>query len=195
MGRKKNPHSSTHIFPLLHTPFKHVLRSHHALLSYNYVVPLQLLLNHSCVRVHLFLPLFFFFLEEPTNIRVMEENNLIRSTILCPQFKQYAVSKQGKPIKLLFEHSTKYILSNYCSTRPLKCPDLGAATFFFNPADPQAITYREAYQYFQPSLTSSAGGTKGCSDHRFRGPPAYTAKLPTLHQHRANNQCRTANQI
>ena len=29
----------------------------------------------------------------------------------------------------------------------------------------------------------------------FRAPPAYTAQLVTLYQHRANNQYRTANQI
>ena len=52
-------------------------------------------------------------------------------------------------------------------------------------------SHREAYRDFQPNLTSSAGGAKGCSDHRFRAPPAYTAQLPTLHQHRANNQYRT----
>ena len=52
-------------------------------------------------------------------------------------------------------------------------------------------SHREAYRDFQPSLTSSAGGAKRCSDHRFRAPPAYTAQLPTLHQHRANNQYRT----
>ena len=47
-----------------------------------------------------------------------------------------------------------------------------------------------------PVMTSSAGGAKGCSDHRFRAPPAYTAQLLTLYQHRANNQYRTlANQI
>ena len=56
-------------------------------------------------------------------------------------------------------------------------------------------SHREAYRDFQPSWTSSAGGAKGCSDHRFRAPPAYTAQLPTLHQHRAENQYRTANQI
>ena len=56
-------------------------------------------------------------------------------------------------------------------------------------------SHREVYQDFQPSLTASAGGAKGCSDHRFRAPPAYTAQLPTLHQHRANNQYRTVNQI
>ena len=56
-------------------------------------------------------------------------------------------------------------------------------------------SHREAYRDFQPSLTSSAGSAKGCSDHRFRTPAAYTAQLPTLHQHRANNQYRTANQI
>ena len=56
-------------------------------------------------------------------------------------------------------------------------------------------SHREAYRDFQPSLTSSAGGAKGCSDHRLRAPPAYTSQLPTLHQHRASNQYRTANQI
>ena len=56
-------------------------------------------------------------------------------------------------------------------------------------------SHREVYQDFQPSLTSSAGGAKGWSDHRFRAPPAYTAQLLTLHQHRVNNQYRTANQI
>ena len=46
-----------------------------------------------------------------------------------------------------------------------------------------------------PVMTSSTGGTKGCSDHRFRAPPTYTAQLLTLHQHRANNHYRMANQI
>ena len=41
-------------------------------------------------------------------------------------------------------------------------------------------SHREIYQEFQ--------GAKGCSDHRFCAPPAYTAQLQTLHQHRANNQ-------
>ena len=31
-------------------------------------------------------------------------------------------------------------------------------------------SHREAYRDFQPSLTSSAGGAKGCSDYRFRAP-------------------------
>ena len=35
-------------------------------------------------------------------------------------------------------------------------------------------SHREVYRDFQPSLTSSAAGTKGFSDHRFRAPPAYT---------------------
>ena len=56
-------------------------------------------------------------------------------------------------------------------------------------------SHREAYGDFQPSLTSSAGGAKGFSDHRFHAAPAYTAQLLTLHQHRANNQYRKANQI
>ena len=47
-----------------------------------------------------------------------------------------------------------------------------------------------------PIMTLSAGGAnKGCSDHRFRAPPAYTAQLLTLHRYRANNQYRTVNQI
>ena len=46
-----------------------------------------------------------------------------------------------------------------------------------------------------PVMTSSVGSAKGCSDHRFRAPPTYTAQLLTLHQHRANNQYRTANRI
>ena len=46
-----------------------------------------------------------------------------------------------------------------------------------------------------PVMTSFAGGAKGWSDHRFRVPPAYTSQLLTLHQYRANNQYRTANQI
>ena len=56
-------------------------------------------------------------------------------------------------------------------------------------------SHREAYRDFQPSLKSSTGGAKGWSDYRFRAPPAYAVQLLTLHQHRANNQCRTANQI
>ena len=60
----------------------------------------------------------------------------------------------------------------------------------FHPADPWGITSREAYWEFQPSYDSvrrSLG--KGCSDHRFRTHPAYTAsQLLTLHQHRVNNQ-------
>ena len=30
-----------------------------------------------------------------------------------------------------------------------------------------------------PFMTSSTGGVKGCLDHRFRAPPAYTAQLLT----------------
>ena len=46
-----------------------------------------------------------------------------------------------------------------------------------------------------PVMTSSAGGAKDWPDHRFHAPPAYIAQLLTLHQHRANSQYRTANQI
>ena len=44
-------------------------------------------------------------------------------------------------------------------------------------------------------MTSSAGGAMDSPDHRFCAPPGYTAQLLTLHQHRANIQFRTANQI
>ena len=37
-------------------------------------------------------------------------------------------------------------------------------------------------------MTLSAGGGKGCLDHGFHAPAAYTVQLLTLHQHRANNQ-------
>ena len=38
------------------------------------------------------------------------------------------------------------------------------------------------------SNRSSAGGAKGCLDHRFRAlPEGYTAQLLTLRQHRADN--------
>ena len=53
-------------------------------------------------------------------------------------------------------------------------------------------SHREVYRDFQPSLTSSAGGVKSFSDHKFCAPPTYTAQLLTLHQHRANNQYRMA---
>ena len=67
--------------------------------------------------------------------------------------------------------------------------DLMALLFsFFSILLTHEGSHREAYRDFQPSLTSSAGGAKGCLDHRLRASPAYTAQLPTLHQHRANNQ-------
>ena len=46
-----------------------------------------------------------------------------------------------------------------------------------------------------PVMTFSTGGAKGSFDDRFHAPPAYASQLLTLHQHRANNQYRTANQI
>ena len=52
-------------------------------------------------------------------------------------------------------------------------------------------SHREVYGDFQPSLTSSAGGAKGCSDTCSVQPPSNTAQLLTLLQHRANNQYRT----
>ena len=53
--------------------------------------------------------------------------------------------------------------------------------FFFSILLTHKGSHREVYRDFQPSLTTSAGGAKGLSDHRFRAPPAYTAQLLTLH--------------
>ena len=67
----------------------------------------------------------------------------------------------------------------------------------FHPADPQEITSGEVYQEFNPSDDIvRRSGAKGCSDHRFRAHRSYTAQLLLcLHQHRANNQYMTVNQI
>ena len=56
-------------------------------------------------------------------------------------------------------------------------------------------SHRKVNQEFQRSPTLSAGGAKGCSDQKFCVPPAYTARLRTLHLHRADSQYRMANQI
>ena len=54
-------------------------------------------------------------------------------------------------------------------------------------------SHREAYQEFQPSYDIFR---RWCQElFRPQVPPAYTDQLLTLHQHRANNQYRTANQI
>ena len=42
--------------------------------------------------------------------------------------------------------------------------------FFFSILLTYEGSHREIYRNFKPSLTSSAGGAKGCSDHRFRAP-------------------------
>ena len=60
----------------------------------------------------------------------------------------------------------------------------------------QEGSQRKVYQEFQTSYDIfSRSGAKGCSDHRFHVPSAYTAQLLTLHQHRAKKQYRMANQI
>ena len=51
----------------------------------------------------------------------------------------------------------------------------------------------DVYQEFQPRYDICRRWC--CLDHRFRAPPANTDQLLTLHQHWANNQYRTANQI
>ena len=87
-------------------------------------------------------------------------------------------------------------ISNSMSKRATKVQEIKFAHFsIFKSCTSTMGSHREVYRDFQTSLTSSAGGAKGWSEHRFRVPPAYTAQLLTLHQHRANNQYRTANQI
>ena len=58
-------------------------------------------------------------------------------------------------------------------------------------------SHREVNQEFQPGDDIfRRSGAKGYSDHSgFRAPPTYTAQLLTLHQHRANNQYKMANEI
>ena len=67
--------------------------------------------------------------------------------------------------------------------------------FLFHPADPRGIT-----QGGLPGIPTqlwhlSQVDAKGFSDHKFHARSAYTAQLLTLHQPKANNQYRTANQI
>ena len=67
--------------------------------------------------------------------------------------------------------------------------------YFFSPYLPMRGHIRRSTGNSNSVITLSAGGAKGCSDHRFCAPPAYTDQLLTLHQHRDNNQYRMANQI
>ena len=75
-----------------------------------------------------------------------------------------------------------------CSTRP-------AFHLFFSSRWPTRGHIGRSNRNSHPVITFSAGGAKGCSDHRFHASLAYTVKLLTLLQHRANNQYRMANQI
>ena len=69
----------------------------------------------------------------------------------------------------------------------------GFIGYYFRSVD--SFFHSAVYQESNSFMTLSTGGAKDCSDHRFLAPPAYTAQLPTLHQHRANNQYKTDNQI
>ena len=42
--------------------------------------------------------------------------------------------------------------------------------YFFSILLTHEGSHREVYRDFQPSLTSSTGGAKGFSDHKFRAP-------------------------
>ena len=81
---------------------------------------------------------------------------------------------------ILIAKLTEKSLKTYQKGRKFNFILNDALLVFFNPAD-HGGSHREVYRDFQPSLTSSAGGAKGLSDHRFRAPPADTAQLLTLH--------------
>ena len=60
----------------------------------------------------------------------------------------------------------------------------------------QERLHRVVYQEFQPSYDIFRRWCQGLFRPQVpRASPAYTAQLLTLHQHRANNQYRTASQI
>ena len=56
-------------------------------------------------------------------------------------------------------------------------------------------SHREVYQEFQPSYDTVCRRCQGLFRPQVPCTPVYTAQLLTLHQHRANNQFKTANQI
>ena len=93
-------------------------------------------------------------------------------------------------LQLVQQHAHLNILVG-CFENFAKTFQFVASVIFFSILLTNEGSHRDVYRDFQPSLTSSAGGAMGWSDHRFRVPPAYTAQLLTLHQHRANNQYRT----
>ena len=130
----------------------------------------------------------------------------VLKNVFVSGFKFLWVPVFGRPSRFLFHNGmVHYFLFHYSDVRTTKVrlnhhwPSLQIRHPHTHPFFSILLTHkgshREAYRDFQPSLTSSTGGSKGFSDHRFCAPPAYTAQLLTLHQHRANNQYRTANQI
>ena len=76
--------------------------------------------------------------------------------------------------------------------RLIKTKTISIRVFFLSSSWPTRDHIGRSTRNSNPVMTSSTGGAKGCLDHRFRAPQAH---LLTLHQHRANNQYRTANQL
>ena len=81
-----------------------------------------------------------------------------RSRILCVWISLFLVREQPEPFTVL--NTTNVTIS---------LPPVSPG--FFKILLTHEGSHREVYRDFQPSLTFSAGGAKGCSDHRFRAPP------------------------
>ena len=61
--------------------------------------------------------------------------------------------------------------------------------FLFHPSDPQGATSKRSTTFANPAWHRPQARWQGLfRPHRCRAPPAYTAQLLTLHQHRADNQ-------
>ena len=86
-----------------------------------------------------------------------------------------------------FDISSEFLVQNYAKANKLRltvCPVrlvcflkycflfFCHAFLFFSILLTHEGSHREVYQDFQPSLTSSTCGAKGCTDHRFHAPPA-----------------------
>ena len=140
---------------------------------------------------------FWFALNQP--LKHLKSSLFIEGNLSSQRANSLSKHHPWPPVNLLYKCSTlvKWLinLEYQFSYDHWHQATLSSASTFFSILLTHEGWHREAYRDFQPSLTSSSDGAKGFSDNRFRAPPAYTAQLPTLHQHRANNQYRTANQI
>ena len=103
---------------------------------------------------------------------------LIPGTV-CNYLEDYskAVGYMEKAIKLAEDNDPENLPTYLINLGMIKiqkvCSDFRLRYFLFHPADPRGITSGEVYQEFQPIYDIfRRPGAKGCSDHRFRAPPA-----------------------